>query len=130
MKISLSGSYQPLINALELNRKKWLFTPYSAATLIQLPIEEKQKYFNLPVLSKNANKEEELKYAGGILIALSDVGCRDIIEGKILSFLPYMDTQKAKAYLDFAEQKYAGNLAIGIEEKEETEETRYECSIQ
>ena len=103
--------HQPLMTALELNRKKWLFTPYRAATLTQLPVDEKKKYANLAALPHYSSEEDKLKYAGGILMHLPVTGHTHIAT-RILSFLPYMDMKKAQTYLNFAREKHPNGLAV------------------
>ena len=111
MKVMINLIHQPLMDALELNRKKWLFTPYRAATLTQLSLDEKKKYANLAALTHHSREEDKLKYAGGILMHLPVSGHMDIT-GHILSFLPYMDMKKAQTYLNFAQEKHPDGLVV------------------
>ena len=126
---TIDFKHQPLIEAaLELNRKKWLFTPYRAATLIQLPNEEKKKYANLAALTPDSSIDETLKYAAGILIHLTEFGRTDVA-GRILSFLPYMNMKKAETYLSFAKEKHPNGLTVEIKTEDENNQSGYECAI-
>ncbi len=115
MKMDGYANCESLQYMLELNRKKWLFTPYRVATLTQLPPRVRNKYAHLPALTQYSTEEDKLKFAAGIIMRCST---KDVnIAAYIMNFLPYMNIHKAKSYLDFAKEKHPHGLEIDNKEK-------------
>ncbi len=101
VEIKTNASYKSefLDMALAQNKHKIIQIQYIIACLAFLPDNEKEKYFNLPMLADNSSKNEEIAFAGGIFAAsLPD------IQEKIMSYLPHMNMKRAKAVLNTAKE--------------------------
>lgn len=117
--VSLGFQHEEFEKALKNNRWKLQHTPYCIASLAQLPQEQKEEYINLPKLNTNSTNEEQLKFAGGIFMALGKIGCTGLQKG-ILSFLPtvtpFLATQYPLATAQ-AEKRRRAKVNMDVEKK-------------
>ncbi len=90
LKLVVSMKNYELKKAIALNNRKLILTPFYAAKLKYLPLEEKQKFWGLTVDDKD---EKPLEYAGGILM---NPKLPEDIRGYILGFMPLMKTREGE----------------------------------
>jgi hypothetical protein len=91
-----------LDKALALNKRNMQLTPYYMALLRYLPEKEREQYANQP-FQEAANKEQQLKYAGGIV---SSPRLPPHVREEILAFLPLMTQKSAASYSQKAAERY------------------------
>lgn len=92
-----------------INRNIYRFeqTPYTTACLNHLPKSEKYKYCSEPTLSKSSTRDDEILYAGGIFSNIPDE-----LQQKVLSYMPYVNLEKAKILKEKAKRWHENDLVI------------------
>jgi hypothetical protein len=110
LNVRLGFYRRALGQALELNERKLVQTPYTAICLTHLPDDEKSKHCNLPKLDENPSKEAEIAFAGGILANLSLVNTD--LPNLVVSFLPLMSMKRAEELQRQAQEYHGQGLQI------------------
>lgn len=112
LKLNVQERYPVLKNAVEINKRNILVSPYYLSLLPLFPKKEKEKYFNL-----GADMHGTLQYGAGIVMC--DQLLEDVRE-YIFSFLPLMITKKGQnqacKYLALGKENHANDLVIADDE--------------